>query len=129
MHGDQTLARDTFKRCDYAKKFCISGDMKIPRMQVYNSQFTSMQITTNGYVTLGASYISRTPNMFVDMFSPAKKADIYKSGFAMFAPMWTDCNAKEGNVFYHVYDGFPRRGCLTSPRRGQDTPGRRRRRT
>ena len=65
----------------------------------------SHQITTNGYVTLGASYISRTPNMFVDMFSPTKKADIYKSGFAMFAPMWTDCNAKEGNVFYHVYDG------------------------
>jgi len=52
MHGDQTLARDTFKRCDYAKKFCISGDMKIPRMQVYNSQFTSMQVWRQYYNTL-----------------------------------------------------------------------------
>ena len=63
------------------------------------------QITTNGYVTMGASYESRTPTKFVDMLSASKKAAVVKTGFAIFAPMWTDSDATKGDVFYHVYDG------------------------
>lgn len=62
------------------------------------------QITTNGYVTLGSNYRSRTPNLFTNMFNPSKEAVLDRTGFAMFAPMWSDVNAREGNVFYHVYD-------------------------
>jgi len=53
---------------------------------------------------LGSSYESRTPNMFTGMFSALKITNVEKFGFAMFAPMWTDNNAKEGRVLYHVYD-------------------------
>jgi len=63
------------------------------------------QITTNGYVTMGASYESRTPTTFTDMLSASKKSAVVKTGFAIFAPMWTDCDATKGDVFYHIYDG------------------------
>ena len=62
------------------------------------------QITTNGYVTMGTSYESRTPTKFEDMLSASKKEAVAKSGFAMFAPMWTDADARHGDVFYHVYN-------------------------
>ena len=42
--------------------------------------------------------------MFTEMFSAAKTKTVEKDGFAMFAPIWTDSNAKEGHVFYHSYD-------------------------
>ena len=38
------------------------------------------------------------------MLSNSKKKAVETSGFAMFAPMWTDSDASSGDVFYHVYD-------------------------
>ncbi|KAI0221528.1 Mucin-like protein [Lamellibrachia satsuma] len=53
---------------------------------------------------MGSSYKGRTPTRFEDMFSASKKEAVAKSGFAMFAPMWTDADARQGHVFYHVYN-------------------------
>ena len=53
---------------------------------------------------MGASYNSRIPTKFEDMLSASKKVAVKKSGFAMFTPMWTDADASEGDVFYHVYN-------------------------
>ena len=53
---------------------------------------------------MGASYESRTPIKFEDMLSPSKKEAVANSGFAMFAPMWTDGDALKGDVFYQVYN-------------------------
>ena len=53
---------------------------------------------------MGTSYRSRTPTKFEDMLSNSKKKAVETSGFAMFAPMWTDSDASSGDVFYHVYD-------------------------
>ena len=39
------------------------------------------------------------------MLSASKRRTVAKSGFAMFAPMWTDADARHGDVFYHMYDG------------------------
>ena len=54
-------------------------------------------------MTLGATYQSRTPNLFEDMFSASKSTVVESTGFVMLAPMWTDANAKEGHVFYQAY--------------------------
>ncbi|KAK2157058.1 hypothetical protein NP493_1917g00000 [Ridgeia piscesae] len=53
---------------------------------------------------MGASYERRTPSKFEDMLSASKKRAVAKSGIAMFASMWTDSDAKQGEVFYQVYD-------------------------
>ena len=53
---------------------------------------------------MGASYESRTSTKFEDMLSASKKEAVAKSGFAMFAPMWTDADALKGDVYYHVYN-------------------------
>ena len=38
------------------------------------------------------------------MLSASKKEAVAKLGFAMFGPMWTDADARQGDVFYHVYN-------------------------
>ncbi len=38
------------------------------------------------------------------MLSYAKSETARKLGFAMLAPLWTDNDARHGDVYYHIYD-------------------------
>ena len=38
------------------------------------------------------------------MLGYAKRKTAKKQGFAMLAPLWTDSNARHGQVYYHIYD-------------------------
>ena len=41
---------------------------------------------------------------FQSMFDSVKKAAARKKGFVMIAPLWTDNDARQGKVFYHIYN-------------------------
>ena len=65
----------------------------------------SLQIYTNGYVTFGLSYESRYPvKLDKNMLSYYKRGRARLQGFAMLSPMWTDNDAHQGSVTYHIYD-------------------------
>ncbi|KAI0210407.1 Mucin-like protein [Lamellibrachia satsuma] len=62
-------------------------------------------IYTNGYVTFGLNFASRYPHRLnKDILSYAKRQTAKKQGFAMLAPLWTDNDARTGDVYYHIYD-------------------------
>ena len=65
----------------------------------------SLQIYTNGYVTFGLNFESRYPDSLSKyMLSYHKRQTANKQGFAMLAPLWTDNDARYGDVYYHIYD-------------------------
>ena len=64
-----------------------------------------LQIYTNGYVTFGLNFESRYPDRLNKyLLSYPKRQAAKKQGFAMLAPMWTDNDARAGDVYYHIYD-------------------------
>ena len=63
------------------------------------------QIFTNGYVTFGLDFESRNPvRLNQEMLSLTKRLKAKTRGITMMAPLWTDNDATQGDVFYHIYD-------------------------
>ena len=63
------------------------------------------QIFTNGYVTFGLDFDSRNPvRLNQEMLSLTKRLKAKTRGITMMAPLWTDNDATQGDVFYHIYD-------------------------
>ncbi|KAI0231036.1 Mucin-like protein, partial [Lamellibrachia satsuma] len=51
------------------------------------------------------NFNSRHPDrLHVGMLNYTKRQIANKQGFAMLAPLWTDNDARFGNVYYHIYD-------------------------
>ena len=50
---------------------------------------------------MGQPYNRRMPTDFATVGHSKRRS---KSGFAMFAPLWTDADFQEGEVTYHIYD-------------------------
>ena len=43
-HADLKLANDVDKTCDYAEKFCYSGSIRTPSMQVFDTQLKDIRV-------------------------------------------------------------------------------------
>jgi len=70
-----------------------------------NLAVVTWQIFTNGYVTFGLEFDSRNPiRLNKELLSLAKRLKAKKRGMVMMAPLWTDNDATQGDVFYHIYD-------------------------
>ena len=63
------------------------------------------KIYTNGYVTFGLDFDGRYPDRLnKNLLAHTKRKNARARGFAMLAPLWTDNDARHGDVYYHMYD-------------------------
>ncbi|KAK2172015.1 hypothetical protein NP493_1002g01069 [Ridgeia piscesae] len=93
------------KQCDRSGKSCSSEFIQVPKIQIYKGQYKRLKIYTNGYVTFGLAFKSRSPSRLnTRMLGYAKRKEAKRQGFAMLAPLWTDIDASSGEYFYHIYD-------------------------
>ncbi|KAK2190863.1 hypothetical protein NP493_66g06040 [Ridgeia piscesae] len=103
--GDTEIRNDNGFKCDLLAKSCHSPTLKIPKIPVFNGMYKYMKIFTNGYVTFGLDFNSRNPvKLTPEMLSLSKRLKASARGMAMVAPLWTDNDATQGDVFYHIYD-------------------------
>ncbi|KAK2160812.1 hypothetical protein NP493_1626g00009 [Ridgeia piscesae] len=103
--GDRLLGHDASYYCDWSGKSCASDFLRVPKIQIFNGQYKRMKIYSNGYVTFGLNFESRYPvRLRTNMLGYMKRKTAQKQGFAMLAPLWTDNNARYGEVYYHIYD-------------------------
>ncbi|KAK2158335.1 hypothetical protein NP493_1807g00024 [Ridgeia piscesae] len=104
-HDDRLLGYDAAYYCDWSRKSCASDFLRVPTIQIFNGLYKRMKIYSNGYITFGLNFESRYPDrMDKNMLGYAKRKTAQKQGFAMLAPLWTDNDARYGQVYYHIYD-------------------------
>ncbi|KAK2190852.1 hypothetical protein NP493_66g04024 [Ridgeia piscesae] len=103
--GDVKLKTDRGFSCDNSRKSCKSNFLRIPKIQIFEGRYTQVKIFTNGYVTFGLDFDSRNPvRLNQEMLSLTKRLKAKTRGITVMAPLWTDNDATQGDVFYHIYD-------------------------
>ncbi|KAK2152978.1 hypothetical protein NP493_2378g00005 [Ridgeia piscesae] len=103
--GDTNIADSVGYSCDWCRKGCSSQFIRIPNVQIFNGQYRRLKIYTNGYVTFGLDFDGRYPDRLnKNLLAHTKRKNARARGFAMLAPLWTDNDARHGDVYYHIYD-------------------------